>query len=108
MYAPIFWKPHPRTEPERTHWRPSMKFDAARIGIMVATYFTTSTSLLYAYPQKLRINIKTDPTKIPTIMTTTSTTITDNRAVRGCPAPNSFETRVLRKSRIINKKLTRI
>lgn len=75
-----------------------MKFDAARIGVMVATYCKTSNSLLNAYPQKLRININTDPTNIPTIIATTNTTMTDNRAVRGCPAPNSFETLVLRKS----------
>lgn len=37
-----------KEKPERTHWSPSRKLDAARIGNIVATYSTTSTSLLYA------------------------------------------------------------
>lgn len=43
----------------------------------------------------LRINIRTNPTRIPSEMAITRTTQTAKRAVFGLPAPSSFETRVL-------------
>lgn len=34
--------------PERTHWIPSKKLDTAMTSIILATYVTTSSTLLYA------------------------------------------------------------
>lgn len=87
---------HMKCKPERTHWRPSKKFDVARSGIMMAMYLTTSVSLLYAYPHTLRINIMTNPNTSPSITATVKTTYSAKRASWGWAAPSSFETRVLR------------
>lgn len=46
----------------------------------------------------LRINIKIDPTKMPSKMARTMTIHTAKRATSGFPAPNSFDTRVLNKT----------
>uniref|UniRef100_A0A7C9EJA7 Uncharacterized protein n=1 Tax=Opuntia streptacantha TaxID=393608 RepID=A0A7C9EJA7_OPUST len=42
-----------------------------------------------------RINIRTAPTKMPSLMARNRTTETANRAALGRPAPSSFEIRVL-------------
>lgn len=81
--------------PERTHWMPSMKLDIASIGIIIATYFTTSSSSLYAWPHKLRAKVIAAPTIRPSVTANTTTTHAAKRAAFGRPAPSSFETRVL-------------
>lgn len=88
-----------RVRPEREPLRPSTKKETARMGSILAMYATTSSSLLYAYPQMLRRRIMMVANTTPPHKVMQTTTRAASLAASGCPAPSSLETRVLVETR---------
>lgn len=81
--------------PESTPCTQSNKKEIARSGSILAMYLITLSSLLYAYPHRLRMSTITRPPKAATNRDKSTTTQAARRAACGRPAPSSFETRVL-------------
>lgn len=72
-----------------------MKKDIPTTGSILAKYATTSRSLLYMCPQTLRSRAMAKVRTNPEDKAMHMTTLAANFAAWGCPAPSSFETRVL-------------
>ena len=85
----------PSSLPESTPCTQANKNETARSGSILAMYLITLSSLLYAYPHRLRTSTITSPPMAATMRARSTTTQAARRAACGRPAPSSFETRVL-------------
>ena len=72
-----------------------MKKDIPSTGSILAKHATTSGSLLYMCPQTLRSRVMAMVRRSPEDKAMHMATLVANFAAWGCPAPSSFDTRVL-------------
>lgn len=84
--------------PESVARKLSMITKSESKGAMLATYLTTSLSLLKAYPRTKRQQKRIVLVEMPSIAARIIDVITAALAAFGFPAPSSFETRVLQNS----------
>lgn len=95
----IVAKNHTKTildEPEMTACKLSVTIERQIKGVMTEMSCTTCFSLLKARPRMCRLQKRAIVTAIVSVATRNMTAQTATRAFCGFPAPNSFETRVLK------------